>query len=140
MATVALMTIPDQLDAMTGALEPIGLEIPGLQVTRYFNNNPSPPSIDIYPADPFQAGAGFGIGNVKLFWTVRARAFLADPQAASDTLYRLLDVNDPASVEAALAGVEAVVGNDGTVSGLIRWADDPTGDMIGVQWRIGMWT
>ena len=35
----------------------VGSEIDGVQVTGYLNTNPTPPSIDVYPGDPFQTGA-----------------------------------------------------------------------------------
>jgi hypothetical protein len=81
-----------------------------------------------------------GVAEKKVFWTVRARVSAADPQSASHLLLRLLDVEDPASVEAALLEAEAVVSNDGSVSGFTRYADDQTGDMLGVQWRVEMFT
>jgi hypothetical protein len=68
---------------------------------------------------------------------VRARVSTADPLSASQTLLRLLDVNDPASVEAALQDVAAVP-NDGTVSGFVRFTDDPSGDLLATQWRMEM--
>jgi hypothetical protein len=134
------VTLEEQLAEMTAALEPLTMEIPGLQVHPYFNVNPSPPSIDIYPGDPFQEGAGMGVAEKRVFWTVRARVSAADPQSASQLLLRLLDVEDSASVEAALLEAEAVVSNDGSVSGFTRYADDQTGDMLGVQWRVEMFT
>jgi hypothetical protein len=134
-----MTTLEEGLAAMAEALEPLTLEIPGLQIHPYFNVNPSPPSIDIYPGDPFQEGAGMGVAEKKVFWTVRARVSAADPQSASQLLLRLLDVNDAASVEAALlADDTAYVGNDGGVSGFTRFADDQTGDLLGVQWRVEM--
>lgn len=131
------MTLEEAITEMTGALEQLTTEIPGLQITGYFNPQPTPPSIDIYPADPFQEGAGFGVSQKKVAWTVRARVSTADPLSASQTLLRLLDVNDPASVEAALQDVAAVP-NDGTVSGFVRFTDDPSGDLLATQWRMEM--
>jgi hypothetical protein len=132
------MTLAEAIQNMVDALEPLMLEIPGLQVSGYFNPNPSPPSIDIWPADPFQEGAGFGVGEKKVAWNVRARVGLADPEAGSRLLLRLLDCEDPASVEAALAvGANAVVGADGQVSGFVRFTDDVF-DLLATQWRVEM--
>ena len=134
------MTLAESVEAMVDALQPLTLEVPGLQIVGRPNENPTPPSIDIYPPDPFQEGSGFGVGSKKVSWLVRARVSTSDPDAAFGLLLRLLDVDDPASVEAALANGDppAVVGNDGTVSGLIRYADDATPDLVGVQWRVEM--
>ena len=66
---------------------------------------PTPPAIDVYPGNPFQTGAGFGPGHNRVFLTVRARAGMADPAAGQTDLLRLLDPDDPACVEIALADV-----------------------------------
>ena len=55
------MTNEEAIAEMVAALETISAEIPELQVTGYWNPNPTPPSIDIYPGDPSQEGAGFGV-------------------------------------------------------------------------------
>lgn len=132
------MTLLEAVEGMAAALEPLTLEIPGLQIHPYFNNQPTPPSIDIYPADSFQQGAGMGVGEKQVTWTVRARVSPADPVAASTTLLRLLDANDPASVEAALANgdPEAVVGTDGAVSGFRVYQDEATGALLGCEWQL----
>jgi hypothetical protein len=132
------MTLDEAVGSMVDALEPLTLEIPGLQVNGWFNPNPSPPTIDIYPADPFQDGAGFDVRGKRVFWNVRARVATADGQAATSTLLRFLDTQDPASVEAALAGADVVVGNEGTVSGFLRFTDDTVGDLLACQWRVEM--
>jgi hypothetical protein len=134
------MTLADAVDAITEALEPLTLEVPGLQVCGFFNPNPTPPSIDVYPADPFQDGAGYGVTEKRVFWNVRARVATADGEAASRLLLRLLDPSDPASVEAALADGDpaAVVGSDGAVSGFLRFTDDTVGDLLACQWRVEM--
>lgn len=128
---------------MVDALSPLTDEIPELQVTGFYNPSPTPPSIDIYPADPFQEGAGYGVEDKRVWWTVRARVSTADPTAASETLLRLLDVHDPASVEVALALIAdcpAVVDTlNGLVSGFTRFADDQSSDLLGCQWRVGQY-
>jgi hypothetical protein len=133
------VTLDEALTEMVDALDPLTVEIPGLQITRYFNPVPTPPSIDIYPADPFQTGSGFGVGQKRVHWTVRARVSTADPAAASGLLLRLLDTQDPASVEAALADAGAEVGNDDTVSGFRTFTDDPTSELLGCEWRVGVY-
>jgi hypothetical protein len=125
----------DAAAAIADALAPLTVEIPELQIYGYYNGNPSPPSIDIYPGEPFQAGAGFGVGEKQVWFTVRALAPAADFEAASQLLYRLLDPNGPAGVEAALQDV-AVVDNASEVSGIRPYAD--VVDTVGCQWRVGL--
>ena len=136
------MTLDETVNAIADALQPLSGQITGLQVYAYFNGNPTPPSIDVYPGEPFQQGAGYGIPSKRVWFTVRARVAMTDPQAASQLLLRLLDPADAASVEAALAvGQLATVDNvNGSVSGFRRYADDNGTDMIGCEWRVGVWT
>jgi hypothetical protein len=131
------MSPQEAVDEMVEALTPLMDEIPGLQVYRRPTNNPTPPAIDIYPGNPFQVGAAFGLRSKKVFWTVRARVSAADEESAYELLYRMLDVDDAASVEAALVDV-AVVGNEGEVSSFTQYVDDVSGEMFGVQWRVEM--
>lgn len=133
------MRLDEAVQVMADALAPLMDEVPGLQVYPGFDNNPTPPAIDMYPGQPFQQGAGFGVGSKRLAWTVRARVSAADRDAANALLFRFLDVEDAASVEAALADV-AVVGNDGEVSGFTQYTDDVSGEMLGCQWRVEMFT
>ena len=123
---------------MVTALSPVMDAIPGLQVYPGMPDVVTPPAIDIYP-DPagFQVGAGFGVGEKLVYWIVRARVSTADMRAANALLLRLLDTEDVASVEAALADV-AVVGNDGIVSGFTVYSDDPEAGLMGCQWRVEM--
>ena len=136
------MTLDETVNAIADALQPLSGQITGLQVYAYFNGNPTPPSIDVYPGEPFQQGAGYGIPSKRVWFTGRARVAMTDPQAASQLLLRLLDPMDAASVEAALAvGQLATVDNtNGSVSGFRRYADDNGTDMIGCEWRVGAWT
>jgi hypothetical protein len=133
------VTLQEAVDAMTAALQPLTVEIPELQIYGYPNRNPTPPSIDIYPGEPFQEGAGYGVGDKRVYWTVRARVSVADQEAGTRLLLRLLDTNDPASVEAALADQDvAVIGNDGAVSGFRTYSDVGDTDLLGAEWRVEM--
>ena len=136
------MTLDETVNAIADALQPLSGQITGLQVYAYFNGNPTPPSIDVYPGEPFQQGAGYGIPSKRVWFTVRARVATTDQEAASQLLLRLLDPADLASVEAALAVNQlATVDNvNGSVSGFRRYADDNGTDMIGCEWRVGAWT
>jgi hypothetical protein len=97
------MTLAGLLEEIADALGPLTEEMEGLVIYPYWSDVPTPPAIDVYPASPFQAGAGFGAGNNQVFLTVRARAGMADPSAGQTTLLRLLDPMDPASVEVVRA-------------------------------------
>ena len=89
------MTLAETMEAIAEALQPLGAEIEGLQVYPYLNSNPTPPSLDIYPGAPFQTGAGFGVGQSQVWFTIRARVATADQEAAMKLLLRLMDPNDP---------------------------------------------
>jgi len=132
------MTLDQAIQSMVSALQPVKTQIPEMQIYGYFNTNPTPPSIDIYPADPFQDGAGFGPGAKRVFWNVRARVATGDPEAASKLLLRLLDTEDAASVETALLAAGVTVGNEGSVGGFVRFTDDAVGDLIATQWKVEM--
>ena len=101
---------------VAGALTPLASEITDLNIYPYWSDVPSPPALDIYPATPFQTAAGFGPGNSQVFLTVRARVGMADALASQQTLIRMLDPADPASVEVALAAADLTI-TDGGVSG-----------------------
>jgi hypothetical protein len=132
------VTLAETQQAIADALRPIGDVIDDLQVYPYWNDTPSPPALDVYPATPFRIGAGFGVGSVQLFYVVRARVGLNDPEAAQLLLLRFLDVNDDASVEAALVAADAaVVDNSGQVNGFRTYGDDATDErMLGVDWQV----
>jgi hypothetical protein len=122
--------------AIAAALEPLAAEIPELQVYGYRNPAPSPPSIDVYPATPFQVGAGMGVREKRVFFTVRARVTQADPETQI-LLLRMLDPDDPASVEQALDAADAAfISNEGEVGG---FQDYPDG-LLGCEWRVEVFT
>lgn len=134
------MSLKETMQAIADALEPVSDEIVGLQILPYWTTHASPPCIDIYPAPVnFQSGSSFGVHGKRVWFVVRARASLADEQAANDILLRLLDPSDPASVEQALAVADtATIDNDrGIVNGFTQYADSP--EMIGCDWTVGVW-
>jgi hypothetical protein len=130
----------DAAAALVQALQPLKAQIPELQISDFYNSDPTPPSLDFYPGDPFQDGTAFGVGEQRVYWTVRARVSVADTQAGTYLLLRLLSTDDPASVEAALANANppAVVDGEGGVSGFRRYSDDTTEALLGCEWRVGM--
>src|ERR1700749_1547856 len=103
------MTLAALIDEVAAALAPIQAEINDLGIYAGWWDVPTPPALDVYPSTPFQTAAGFGAGNSQVFLTVRARAQRADATAGQNVLLRLLDPDDPSSVEKALEDVGTVV-------------------------------
>ena len=130
------MTVSETMEAIADALQPIATEIPGLQIYPYLNSNPTPPSLDVYPGDPFQTGAGFGVGESQLYFTIRGRVSTADQEAGQKLLLRMLDPSDAASVEAAIADISTVVPEG--VSGFREYLEDTAanGRLLGCEWRV----
>lgn len=123
---------------VAAGLAPIADEIEDLTVYPGWSDVPTPPALDVYPSTPFQIGASFGAGNNQVFLTVRARVAMSDPPTAQTTLLRMLDPDDPASVEKALADVEGLAIAEGGVSGFTQYADDqPAAErLLGCEWRV----
>ena len=138
MASREAVSLGEIIASLATALQTISDEVPGLQVYAGLNTNPTPPSIDVYPGSPFQTGAGFGTGSSECFFTVRARVSTADQQAGNQLLVRLMDPNDPASVEAAIDDLATVV-PDG-VSGFQEYLEDAAenGRLLGCEWRVSV--
>jgi len=129
-------TLLEISEALAAALEPLRTGIPELQITAHMNVNPTQPSIDIYPGDPFQEAAGFGL-DPTLFFTVRARVSTADQAAGQARLLQLLEPGG--GVEAALyndAALEGVAVEG--VSGFTEYLDDAVdnGRLLGCEWRV----
>jgi hypothetical protein len=68
----------------------LGTVISDLQVVDHMEVNPTPPSIDIYPAEPFQAPFKMR-GNNDMRFTVRARVHTADHEAGQSVLLGLMN-------------------------------------------------
>lgn len=107
-------------DQLATTLTPL---IPGLQVERGLVPNPTPPAIDIFPADPFQAPLAFGIGTQEIFLTVRARVNTPDHEGAQETL---LDLVDPRAATSLTSAIEEDPSLGDTVEDAAV-ADGPTG-------------
>jgi hypothetical protein len=134
---VSTQSIQETMLALAEALQDnVGAEIEGLQVTPYLNTNASPPSLDVYPGDPFMSGAGFGVGNNQAFFTIRARVTTADSEAGQNLLLRMLDPNDAASVEAAVDELATVVPEG--ISGFREYVEEQAtnGRLLGCEWRV----
>ena len=135
--TTTTTTVEEAVEEIVAALEPLTSEIPGLQVTAGANPFPTPPSIDVFPGDPFLAEAGFN--RWKAFFTVRARVSTVDTQAGQRLLWRLLDPHDPASVIAALADTVGFE-NDNPIAGYREYVEDSVqnGRLLGSEWRVSV--
>lgn len=141
-----MSSLPEIVEGMAAALEPLTVAVPDLQIYPYLNTNPTPPSLDIYPGDPFQEPEGFSKSK-RLFFTVRARASTADPDAGQQALLQLLEPDGPSSVETALCWdglgglVDSVTIAAESPSGY-RVYQDPggNGSMVGCEWRVEVLT
>jgi hypothetical protein len=129
------MTLAQLQAAIADALRPLEAQIDGLQVHGFLNPNPTPPSLDVYPGDPFQTSAGFGLDS-RVFFTIRARVSTADPEHGQRQLLRMLDPQDTASVESALQDVAVVVPEG--VSGFREYLEEASTDgrLLGCEWRV----
>lgn len=137
-----MTTILDVFDSLAagitshlgGSVNPV---IPDLQVDNEQNPNPTPPSIDMYPAtDGFTEQVAFGPGNREYNITVRARVQTIDNPGGQRLLLLMMDDGTAESVEAALwtvSGVKRVVGPTGygafrDIGGQAEW--------LGTTWRV----
>jgi len=124
------MTLAEQHAAIVAALQPLKDQVDGLQVYGWQNNAATPPTLDVYPGDPFLVGTGFGLEK-QAFWSVRARVSTAD-QETQALLFRFADTDDPASVEAVLYAIDVGVGTDGFVTGFRAEIDG----LLSCEWRV----
>jgi hypothetical protein len=97
-----MQALADQIETELGGVPADDPVIPGLQVVSLLESDPTPPAIDIYPANPFQEGIAFGRGNVEIFLTVRARVTTADQGAGQLLLLSMMDPNAAESVALAI--------------------------------------
>ena len=116
--------------------------IPDLQVDGRLIPSPSPPAIDVYPADPFQEQASFRPGDKTYFFTVRARVSTVDNEAGQDLLLSMMDPDATTSVAKAiesdrdLGGVVANLKVEGP-SGFGVFVDaSREGNLLGCTWTV----
>ena len=112
-----------------------------VQVEPRWVVNPTPPCIDIYPADPStdQDLRAFGdlVGETTL--TVRARVDMSDSTAGQDLLLAFMDDDDPLSIAAAIDEDDTLGGLATSVdvrsrSGYVRVLEG--GDYLGCLWTV----
>lgn len=114
-----------------------------IQVEPLLVWNPTPPAIDIYPADPFQEQERLGVGNDLIFLSVRARVNTPDHDGAQELLLSLMDPKASTSVQQAILTDEtlnstvtqAVVFEGPTNYGIFP---DPSGQgaFLGCTWTV----
>jgi hypothetical protein len=120
-----------------------------VQVSSRMLKNSSPPSIDMYPGDPFNDGeaAGFDSNDGFLRFTVRARVNSADSDAGQDLLLAFMDVEDALSVSTALSDDQTLNGLASSVmvdgpSGYTEYVDPDSvspgvrSTLLGCEWRV----
>lgn len=140
------LSLPEVMDALADQLSDVlGDVIENLQVCGRLMFNPTIPSIDIYPADPFQEQRAFGERRVQVFFEVRARVTTADNVAGQDLLLSMMDPRAPESVVAALVANRNLDGTVENVSvsppsnyGLFVDPGDTEGGYLGCTWRTGV--
>ena len=96
------MTIAEVMDAIADQLDGLTDDFPGLQVSGRMLWNPTPPAIDVYPAEPFQEPLTFGRDDWALNFTVRARVNTPDHEGAQELLLAMMDPNEATSVAKAI--------------------------------------
>ena len=119
----------------------LSAQITVLQVTATANRNPTPPSIDVYPADPFQEPDSFGPLNRQAAFVIRARVTDLDVDSGQTLLLEMMDPSSAKSVAAALAADPSFSGvcDDSVVEGPSGWGEylDGSGEtLLGCQWRL----
>lgn len=126
--------IADQIrDALDGTVTELQVE-PRLVV------NPSPPCVDMYPAEEFLEQTAMGYRNREVAFTVRARV-VGDHDAQQDWLVALMDPRSSESVIAALGSSLSVNGSTLSLavegpSGFRQYVDaGGQGSLLGCEWR-----
>jgi hypothetical protein len=135
--------VQDIVEAIADALQPLTLEIPGLQIDPYINGLPTPPTIDVYP-DPgtFLERSAFGPGSWEAVFVVRARVSTADQHSGQQLLLGLMDPRSDTSLigmleaDATLGGV-AQDTNVELPTGYGQLADPASEQpLLGCIWRV----
>jgi len=73
--------------------------------------SPTPPSIDVYPAEEFQSQESFGLGNTTVFVNVRARVNTPEHDGAQSLILSLMDPRAATSVQQAILSDQTLSGN-----------------------------
>lgn len=119
-------------------------EFDGVQVEPRMVLNPTPPTVDIFPADPFREETTAGMGEIEgaYRFTIRARVGTADGDAMQDILLAFMDHRNSLSIkeilytDPTLNGLAQDIDVDGP-TGYRRYVDSPTETaLLGVEWTV----
>lgn len=123
------------MEAIAASLDPLTATVNGLQITGFMNPTPTPPSLDVYPADVSMTPVSMR-GWEEMF-VVRARVSTPDDRGAQEVLLSLMDVDGPTSVMAAIEADSTLGGVVGGSTVEERTGFQPyPGDYLGCEWRV----
>jgi hypothetical protein len=136
-------TLARMLDAMADQLRGVIDDVTdvAVQVEPRWVVNPTPPTIDMFPADPSTdpelRAFGEMLGGDLV--TVRARVDMSDNTASQDLLLAFMDDEDPLSIAAALQEDKTLGGYASSLdvrdrSGYVRVLEG--GDYLGCLWQV----
>jgi hypothetical protein len=136
-------TLAQILDAMADQIRDVVDNVTDVdvQVEPRWVVNPSPPTIDMYPADPSDEPElrAFGEPLGADLITVRARVGMSDSLAIQDLLLAFMDDDDPLSIARALDDDTTLGGVAASLdvrsrSGYVRVLEG--GDYLGCLWQV----
>lgn len=136
-----MASLRDILDGLADQLRTALVStVEDLQVEPRLVFNPTPPCIDLFPADPFLDHTAMGVGSREASVTVRARV-TGDHEAEQDWL---VDMMDPASSESVLVAIgNTLAVNDDTFnvsvsgpSGFRQYTDPGGQSLLGTEWEV----
>src|SRR3954471_15478283 len=120
------MALRDLTNAIAAQLEQrLAVAAPGIQITGLANRNPTPPAVDVYPADPFQEPDSFGPLNRQAIFIVPSSVTHLDNESGPTLFLELMHPDPPKSVTAALAADGSFDGTcqDSAVEGPSFWGE-----------------
>lgn len=138
-----MATLAQLMDALANQIRSVVDDVTDIavQVEPRWVVNPTPPCIDIFPADPSadpELRAFTELMGEPLF-TVRARVDMADTDAGQNLLLAFMDETDPLSIAAAIEEDDTLAGLATSVdvrsrSGYVRVVEG--GDYLGCLWQV----
>jgi hypothetical protein len=137
------VTLAQILDAMADQIRDVTEQVTDVdvQVEPRWVVNPSPPTIDMYPADPSDEPElrAFGDPLGAELITVRARVGMSDHLEVQNLLLAFMDDTDPLSIALALMDDKTLGGVAQSLdvrsrSGYVRVLEG--GDYLGCLWQV----
>ena len=138
-------------EQVQGELGTVGTADPVIEnftATGYLIWNPTPPHVDVYPADPFMENLTFGKGRIQYFLSVRARVTTADNIGGQSLLLSMMDPQSASSLTQAILSDDTlggVVSQISVVEGPSSYGVFPDqspggevgqdGNLLGAVWR-----